>query len=52
LTLKKYSLKAQTSCIVANAPLPGSIQGQAGLGFEQAGLKEGVSAYSKGGGTG
>ena len=29
-------------------PLPGSIQGQAGWGFEQPGLVGGVPAYSRG----
>ena len=29
-------------------PLPGSIQGQAGWGFEQPGLEGGVPAYSRG----
>ena len=32
-------------------PLPGSIQGQVGWGFEQPGLEGGVLAYSKGFGT-
>jgi len=32
---------AQRSC---GCPLPGSVQGQAGWGFEQPGLVEGVSA--------
>ena len=29
-------------------PLPGSVQGQAGWGFEQSGLEGGVPAYSRG----
>ena len=31
-------------------PLPGSVQGQAGRGFEQSGLVEGVPASGRGGG--
>jgi len=38
-------LVAQRGC---GCPLPGSIQGQAGLGFEQPGLVGGVSACSRG----
>jgi len=33
---------------VVSAPLPGSIEGQAGWGFEQPGLEGGVPAYSRG----
>jgi len=33
---------AQRSC---GCPLPGSVQGQAGWGFEQPGLVEGVPAH-------
>ena len=36
---------AQRGC---GCPLPGSIQGQAGWGFEQPGLEGGVPAYSRG----
>ena len=36
---------AQRGC---GCPLPGSIQGQAGWGFEQPGLVGGVPAYSRG----
>ena len=36
---------AQWGC---GCPLPGSIQGQAGWGFEQPGLEGGVPAYSRG----
>ena len=32
-------------------PLPGSVQGQAGCGFEQPGLVEGVPAHGRGAGT-
>ena len=39
---------AQRSC---GCPLPGSIQDQVGLGFEQPGVVEGVPAYSRGIGT-
>ena len=40
---------AQRSC---GCPLPGSVQGQAGQGFDQPGLVEGVPAHGRGGGTG
>ena len=33
-------------------PLPGSVQGQVGRGFEQPGLAEGVPAHGRGAGTG
>jgi len=36
---------------VVDAPLPGSVQGQAGWGFEQPGLVEGVPAHGMGVGT-
>jgi len=36
---------------VVDAPLPGSVQGQVGWGFEQPGLVEGVPAHSRGVGT-
>ena len=36
---------SQRSC---GCPIPGSVQGQAGWGFEQAGLAEGVPVYGKG----
>jgi len=36
---------AQRSC---GCPLPGSVQGQAGQGFEQPGLVEGVPAHGRG----
>ena len=36
---------AQRGC---GCPLPGSLQGQAGWGFEQPGLEGGVPAYSRG----
>ena len=36
---------AQRSC---GCPLPGSVQGQAGWGFEQPGLGEGVPAHGRG----
>ena len=39
---------AQRSC---GCPLPGSVQGQAGWGFEQPGLVEGVPAHGRGGWT-
>jgi len=39
---------AQRSC---GCPLPGSVQGQAGWGFEQPGLVEGVPAHGRGVGT-
>jgi len=39
---------AQRSC---GCPLPGSVQGQAGWGFEQPGLVEGVPNYGSGAGT-
>ena len=32
-------------------PLPGSVQGQDGWGFEQPGLVEGVPAHCRGAGT-
>ena len=44
-TLKRV---AQRGCW---CPLPGSIQGQAGQGFEQPHLEEGVPAYSREVGT-
>ena len=31
-----------------NVPLPGSVQGQTGWGFEQPGLVEGIPAHGKG----
>jgi len=39
---------AQRSC---GCPLPGSVQGQVGQGFEQPGVVEGVSAHGRGVGT-
>jgi len=36
---------------VVDAPLPGIVEGQAGWGFEQPGLVEGVSAHVRGVGT-
>ena len=39
---------AQRSC---GCPLPGSVQGQLGWGFEQPGLVEGVPAHGRGVGT-
>lgn len=39
---------AQKSC---GCPLPGSVQGQAGWGFEQPSLVEGVPAHGRGVGT-
>jgi len=36
---------AQRSC---GCPIPGSVQSQAGWGFEQPGLVEGVSAHGRG----
>ena len=39
---------AQRDC---GCPLPGSVQGQVGWGFEQSGLVEGVPAHSRGVGT-
>jgi len=39
---------AQRSC---GYPLPGSVQGQVGWGFEQPGLVEGVPAHGRGIGT-
>ena len=33
---------------VGGCPIPGSVQGQAGWGFEQPGLVEGVPAYGRG----
>ena len=39
---------AQRGC---ECPLPGSIQGQAGRGFEQPGLEGVVPSYSRGGGA-
>jgi len=36
----------------ADFPLPGSVQGQVGWGFEQPGLVEGVPAHGMGVGTG
>jgi len=39
---------AQRSC---GCPLPGSVQGQVGWGFEQPGLVAGVPAHSRGVGT-
>ena len=36
---------AQRSC---GCPLPGSVQGQVGRGFEQPGLVEGVPAHGRG----
>jgi len=39
---------AQRSCV---CPLPGSVQGQAGCGFEQPGLVEDVPAHGRGVGT-
>ena len=40
---------AERSC---GCPLPGSVQGQVGRGFEQPGLVEGVPAHGRGVGTG
>jgi len=40
---------AQRSC---GYPLPGSVQGQVGQGFEQPGLVQGVPAHGRGVGTG
>ena len=47
LTLGTWTLQqaAQQGC---GCPLPGSIQGQAGWGFEQPGLEGAVPAYSRG----
>jgi len=39
---------AQRSC---GCPLPGSVQGQVGWGFEQPGLVQGVPAHGRGVGT-
>ena len=39
---------AQRGC---GCPIPGSVQGQVGWGFEQAGLVEGVPAHGRGVGT-
>ena len=39
---------AQRDC---GSPIPGSVQGQAGWGFEQPGLAEGVPAHGRGIGT-
>jgi len=39
---------AQRSC---GCPLPGSVHGQAGWGFEQSGLVEDVPAHGRGVGT-
>ena len=39
---------AQRGC---GCPIPGSVQGQAGWGFEQPGLVEGVPAHGRGVGT-
>ena len=36
---------AQRSC---GCPLPGSVQGQVGWGFDQPGVVEGVPAHSRG----
>ena len=36
---------------VVDAPIPGSVQGQVGRGFEQPGLVEGVPAHGRGVGT-
>jgi len=41
-------LVAQRSC---GCPLPGSVQGQVGWGFEQPGLVEDVPAHGRGVGT-
>jgi len=40
---------SQRSC---GCPLPGSVQGQVGWGFEHPGLVEGVPAHGRGVGTG
>jgi len=40
---------AQRSC---GCPLPGSVQGQVGWGFEQPGLVEGVHVHGRGVGIG
>jgi len=45
---KKLKQVAERSC---GCPLPGSVQGQAGWGFEQPGLLEGVPAHGRGVGT-
>ena len=39
---------AQRSC---GCPIPGSVQGQVGWGFEEPGLVEGVPAHGRGVGT-
>ena len=39
---------AQRGC---GCPIPGSVQGQVGWGFEQPGLVEGVPAHGRGVGT-
>jgi len=41
-----FSNIGQRSC---GCPLPGSVQGQAGWGFEQPGLVDGVHAHGRGG---
>jgi len=38
---------AQVAQISCGCPLPGSVQGQVGQGFEQPGLVEGVPAHGK-----
>jgi len=45
---EKLEQVAQRSC---GCPLPGSVQGQAGWGFEQPGPVEGVPAHGRGVGT-
>jgi len=36
---------------ICGCPFPGSVQGQVGWGFEQAGVVEGVPAHGRGVGT-
>ena len=43
---------AQVARRGCGCPIPGSVQGQVGWGFEQAGLVEGVPAHGMGVGTG
>ena len=45
---KRARLQAAYKDGTSGCPLPGSIQGQAGRGCEQAGLEGGVPAYSRG----
>jgi len=46
--VRHWNRFAQRSC---GCPLPGSVQGQVGWGFEHPGLVEGVSAHYRGDGT-